>query len=86
MKHLGRINAKIHLKNKNVYTRFYTENDLSYEILSSHLNVLEKLLQEKGFHTKSKVLKSDKMDLEVSSLLKDDNTSMISTYTFDTKV
>ncbi|MGN0142406.1 MAG: flagellar hook-length control protein FliK, partial [Roseburia sp.] len=49
MENLGSTDVSIRLKNKNVHTDFYLEDDASYDLVEKHLPILEKHLKNKGY-------------------------------------
>ena len=47
--HLGATDVSVKMKNKQVSTNFYLDDDASYELISLNTDRLEKRLQEKGY-------------------------------------
>lgn len=50
MENLGATDVSVRMKDKQVKTNFYFEDDASYELVEKHLPVLEKRLKNKGYN------------------------------------
>ena len=55
MEHLGSTDIAVKLKNKKVDTRFYMDNDASYDLIEANLPILEARLNAKGYTCKLEV-------------------------------
>lgn len=55
MEHLGSTDIAVKLKNKMVDTRFYMDNDASYDLIEANLPILEARLNAKGYTCKLEV-------------------------------
>lgn len=50
MEHLGATDVSVRMRDKQVKTNFYFEDDTSYDLVEKHLPILEKHLKNKGYH------------------------------------
>lgn len=50
MENLGATDVSVRLKNRQVKTNFYLEEDASYDLVEKHLPILEKHLKKKGYN------------------------------------
>ena len=55
MEHLGSTDIAVKLRNKKVDTRFYMDNDASYDLIEANLPILEARLNAKGYTCKLEV-------------------------------
>ena len=54
--HLGATDVSVKMKNKQVSTNFYLDDDASYQLISLNVDRLEKRLQEKGYQCNVSVI------------------------------
>ena len=50
MENLGETDVSVRMKDKQVKTNFYFEDDTSYDLVEKHLPILEKRLRSKGYN------------------------------------
>lgn len=50
MEHLGATDVSVRMRDKQVKTNFYFEDDTSYDLVEKHLPILEKHLKNKGYN------------------------------------
>lgn len=83
--HLGATDVSVKMKNKQVSTNFYLDDDASYELISLNVERLEKRLQEKGYQCKVSVINEAKHVNFVENFLKKDQPSagQLHRYSFD---
>lgn len=83
--HLGATDVSVKMKNKQVSTNFYLDDDASYELISLNIERLEKRLQEKGYQCKVSVINEAKHVNFVENFLKKDQPSagQLHRYSFD---
>lgn len=60
MEHLGTMDVFIELKNNNLNSKFYMEDRSAVSLISSHINLLERTLEAKGYSFHSEVLPREK--------------------------
>lgn len=72
---------------KNVDTRFYIDNDASYDLLEKHLPILEKRLQKRGYTCKISITNESKKVDFVTDFLEQDlpPAGTLRRYSFDMK-
>lgn len=84
MEHLGSLNIHLNMKNKLINGKFYLEDLLSVQLVSTHMDTLVDNLKKKGYDFVSEVISSyEKPDFTqdfIASELKDND---FSRYTFD---
>lgn len=83
--HLGATDVSVKMKNKQVSTNFYLDDDASYQLISLNIDRLEKRLQEKGYQCKVLVINEAKHVNFVENFLKKDQPSagQLHRYSFD---
>lgn len=83
--HLGATDVSVKMKNKQVSTNFYLDDDASYELISLNIDRLEKRLQEKGYQCNVSVINEAKHVNFVENFLKKDQPSagQLHRYSFD---
>lgn len=88
LKHLGSTDVSIRLHQKNITTNFYLEDDLSYRLISEHMDILEKKLEEKGYQVRIQIVNQEQKVNFVEDLLKQGVPSaggMVHRYSFDVR-
>ena len=68
--HLGATDVSVKMKNKQVSTNFYLDDDASYQLISLNVDRLEKRLQEKGYQCNVSVINEAKHVNFVENFLK----------------
>ena len=83
--HLGATDVSVKMKNKQVSTNFYLDDDASYQLISLNVDRLEKRLQEKGYQCNVSVINEAKHVSFVENFLKNDQPSagQLHRYSFD---
>ena len=83
--HLGATDVSLKMKNKQVSTNFYLDDDASYQLISLNVDRLEKRLQEKGYQCNVSVINEAKHVNFVENFLKNDQPSagQLHRYSFD---
>lgn len=83
--HLSATDVSVKMKNKQVSTNFYLDDDASYELISLNIDRLEKRLQEKGYQCNVSVINEAKHVNFVENFLKKDQPSagQLHRYSFD---
>ena len=83
--HLGATDVSVKMKNKQVSTNFYLDDDASYQLISLNIDRLEKRLQEKGYQCKVSVINEAKHVNFVETFLKKDQpwAGQLHRYSFD---
>ena len=83
--HLGSTDVSVKMKNKQVSTNFYLDDDASYQLISLNVDRLEKRLQEKGYQCNVSVINEAKHVNFVENFLKNDQPSagQLHRYSFD---
>ena len=82
---LGATDVSVKMKNKQVSTNFYLDDDASYQLISLNVDRLEKRLQEKGYQCNVSVINEAKHVNFVENFLKNDQPSagQLHRYSFD---
>lgn len=85
MEHLGSTDVSVRMKNKEVNTKFYFDNDASYALIEKYSDVLAERLKKKGYHCKVEVVNEGKhLDFVDDFLKKDEvNVGLLHRYSFD---
>ena len=85
MDHLGATDVYVKMKNKQVSTNFYLDDDASYQLISLNVDRLEKRLQGKGYQCNVSVINEAKHVNFVENFLKNDQPSagQLHRYSFD---
>ena len=83
--HLGATDVSVKMKNKQVSTNFYLDDDASYQLISLNVDRLEKRFQEKGYQCNVSVINEAKHVNFVENFLKNDQPSagQLHRYSFD---
>jgi hypothetical protein len=83
--HLGATDVSVKMKNKQVSTNFYLDDDASYQLISLNVDRFEKRLQEKGYQCNVSVINEAKHVNFVENFLKNDQPSagQLHRYSFD---
>lgn len=87
LEHLGSTDVSVKMLRKNVDTRFYIDNDASYDLLEKHLPILEKRLQKRGYTCKISITNESKKVDFVTDFLEQDlpPAGTLRRYSFDMK-
>ncbi len=87
LEHLGSTDISVKMRMKNVTTKFFMEDDESYELIKNNMHILESRLRNLGYNAKIDIENStDKHNIVTDVLEKDMNTgSKISRYSFDVR-
>lgn len=88
MDHLGSTDISVKLRNRNVDTKFYMEDDASYDLIMNNIEVLQKRIEKKGYTCNINVENESKRVNLVDDFLKHDTrgtTSPVSRYSFDVR-
>lgn len=85
MDHLGPTDVSVKMRNRQVDTKFYLDNDGAYDLLMAHIPLLEKRLQDKGYQCSVSVSNETKHVNFVEDFLKKDQPSagQLHRYSFD---
>lgn len=86
MEHLGATDVSIKMRQKKVTTNFYLSDDVSYNLIMEHMDLLEERLEKKGYSMTIQVTNQDEKVNFVEELLKADQSSaggMVHRYSFD---
>ncbi len=86
--HLGPADVSIKLHNRQVSTNFYLADELSYQILSEHIEILEGRLLEKGYNAKIYISNQKEKVNFVEDILKQGAPAaggMVHRYSFDVR-
>lgn len=87
MEHLGSTDIAVKLKSKKVDTRFYMDNDASYDLIEANLPILEARLNAKGYTCKLEV-SNDKHPVNfITEIVEKDapKAGTLQKYSFDVK-
>ena len=88
MDHLGSTDISVKLHNRNVDTRFYMEDDASYNLIMNNIEILQKRIEKKGYNCNINVENEGKQVNLVEDFLKHDTrgtTTPVSRYSFDVR-
>lgn len=88
MEHLGSTDVSIKMQNKNVTTKFYLEDDVSYNLILNHMEELQKRLEIKGYQMKIDVENQGEKVNFVEDFLKEGSAKpdgMVHRYSFDVR-
>jgi len=86
MEHLGSTDVSIKMRQKKVTTNFYLSDDVSYNLIMEHMDILEERLEKKGYSMTIQVTNQEEKVNLVEELLKVDQPSaggMVHRYSFD---
>ncbi len=85
--HLGSTDVSVRMYRKEVSTKFYMDNDASYDLLQAHMPQLEERLRAKGYNCKIEIENEGKHVNFVEDFLKKDAPSagMLHRYSFDVR-
>ncbi len=85
---LGSTDVSVRMHQKNVTTNFYLADDISYNLVMEHMDILEERLAKKGYSVKINVSNQEEKVNFVETLLKKDQPSaggMVHRYSFDVR-
>lgn len=87
MEHLGSTDISVKLKNKDVDTKFYMENDGAYQLIENNIHILQAKLEAKGYHCTIQVDNESNSVNFVEDFLKKDMKSggTVHRYSFDVR-
>jgi hypothetical protein len=90
LEHLGSTDISVKLKNKNVDTQFFMDDDRSFQLIQDHIEILQKRLESKGFHATITVSCDQEPVNLISSFLEKEvamgnGDNVIQRYSFDVK-
>ncbi|MCR4612304.1 MAG: flagellar hook-length control protein FliK [Lachnospiraceae bacterium] len=88
MDHLGSTDISVKLNNRNVDTKFYMEDDRSYELIMNNIDILRKKIENKGYNCNINVENEGKRVNLVNDFLSHDTkgkTTPLSRYSFDVR-
>lgn len=87
MDHLGSTDVSVRMRNREVSTNFYLEDDAAYEMISNNLPILEARLAKKGYHCSITVTNEAKHVNFVEDFLKRDQPAagQLHRYSFDVR-
>lgn len=90
LEHLGSTDISVKLKNKNVDTQFFMDDDKSFQLIQDHIEILQKRLESKGFHATITVSCDQEPVNLISSFLEKEvamgnGDNVIQRYSFDVK-
>ncbi|MBR4027291.1 MAG: flagellar hook-length control protein FliK, partial [Lachnospiraceae bacterium] len=87
LEHLGGTDVSIHMKKKQVDTKFYMDNDKSFALVQANMPILQERLRQKGYSCTMKVLNEEKKIDFVEDFLKKDapSTAQLHRYSFDVR-
>ena len=87
MEHLGSTDIAVKLKNKKVDTRFYMDNDASYDLIEANLPILEARLNAKGYTCKLEVSNDKHPVTFITEIVEKDapKAGTLQKYSFDVK-
>jgi hypothetical protein len=85
MDHLGPTDVSVRMHGRDVDTKFYFDNDETYDLVEAHLPELEERLKAKGYHCSITVVNEGKQVNFVEDFLKKDQPSagLVHRYSFD---
>jgi len=86
--HLGSTDVSIKMLQKNVATNFYVADDMSYQLILDHMEILEERLAKKGYQVKIQVMNQEENVNFVEDMLKQQTPSaggMVHRYSFDVR-
>lgn len=87
MDHLGPTDVSVRMRNREVSTNFYLEDDGAYELIENNLGILEERLAKKGYRCSISVINEAKHVNFVEDFLKKDQPSagQLHRYSFDVR-
>lgn len=87
LEHLGSTDIAVRLKNKDVKTQFYLEDEISFQLVQSNIHILEEKLNKLGYHCQLDVINDGKsVNFVEDFLMKDVKTGgSIQRYSFDVR-
>ena len=88
LEHLGSTDVSVKLRKKQVTTNFYLADDASYQLILDHMDILEELLEQKGYQVKISVTNQEEKMNFVEDMLKQKTPSaggMVHRYSFDVR-
>lgn len=86
MEHLGSVNVHVSMKDKNVSTKFYLQEDSSLDLIANHIDMLNERLNKRGYQMNASFIHQDDEQTVMDEMLKQDkNISVLSGYSFDAR-
>ena len=87
MDHLGSTDVSVRMRNREVSTNFYLEDDGAYGLIENNLGILEERLAKKGYRCSISVINEAKHVNFVEDFLKKDQPSagQLHRYSFDVR-
>ncbi len=86
MEHLGSVNVHVSMKEQNVSTKFYLQDDSALDLIADHIDILNERLNKRGYQMNASFIHQDKEQTVMEEMLKQDkNISVLSGYSFDAR-
>lgn len=86
MEHLGSVNVHVSMKDKNVSTKFYLQDDNALDLIANHIDVLNERLNKRGYQMDASFIHQDGEQTVMEEMMKQDkNITVLSGYSFDAR-
>ena len=86
MEHLGSVNVHVSMKEQNVSTKFYLQDDSTLDLIADHIDILNERLNKRGYRMSASFSHQDENLNVMEEMIKQDkNISILSGYSFDAR-
>lgn len=87
MEHLGSVNVHVSMKDQNVSTKFYLEDDRALDLIADHIEILNERLNKRGYQMNASFIhqEGEKNSVMEEMLNQDKNISVLAGYSFDAR-
>lgn len=87
MEHLGSVNVHVSMKDQDVSTKFYLEDDRALDLIADHIEILNERLNKRGYQMNTSFIhqEGEKNSVMEEMLNQDKNISVLAGYSFDAR-
>lgn len=90
MDHLGTMDIYVTMKNKDVSTKFYLQDNATIDFINKHIHILDEKLEKRGYHMTSEMIMKEKDVNVIEEMLhkeehKESAPTLLSKYSFDVR-
>lgn len=86
MEYLGSVNVHVSMKDNNVATKFYLQDDSALDLIADHIDILNERLNKRGYQMNASFIHQDGEQTVMDEMLaRDKNISVLAGYSFDAR-
>lgn len=89
MEHLGTMDIHVRMKDKNVSTKFYLQDESVIDFIAEHIHILNERLQKKGYNMQAEMIVSEDMQEKTNVvetiMAQEKKSTLLAQYSFDVR-